>query len=88
MENEASWDLTHTRLFTFKSIIDLFKQANYEVLEVTGTPIPFPLIFGQNGFSRLLVNINTLLLLIFRRFFSYQSFLIVQPKPHTGLSDG
>ncbi len=74
-------DLTHTRLFTFKSIIDLFKQANYEVLEVTGTPIPFPLIFGQNGFSRFLVNINTLLLLIFRRFFSYQSFLIVQPNP-------
>ena len=74
-------DLTHLRLFTFAAIKALFKQANYDVLYVTGTPIPFPLVLGNTRISKLLLAINSLLLSVHRYLFSFQSFLVVQPRP-------
>jgi hypothetical protein len=74
-------DLTHLRLFTFASIKNLFQQANYEILHVTGTPIPFPLIVGNSRIARFLLWINTALLLLHPKLFSFQCFMIAQPRP-------
>ena len=74
-------DLTHTRLFTFRSIISLFQQANYEVLEVKSTPVPFPLIFGHGFVSRILLWLNGMLIWLRRSVFAFQSFLVLQPRP-------
>lgn len=74
-------DLTHTRLFTFRSIISLFQQANYEVLAVKGTPVPFPLIFGNGLVSRFLLWLNRVLIWLRKSLFAFQSFLILQPRP-------
>ncbi len=74
-------DLTHLRLFTFASIINLFKQANFQIQHVAGIPIPFPLVFGYNSFSDFLLAINNVLLRLFQSFFSYQVFLVAKPLP-------
>ena len=44
-------DVSHRRLFTFKSIIKTLKNSGYSVDRMIGLPIPFPLIFGKNRFS-------------------------------------
>ena len=35
-------DATHTRLFTFRSLSELLKQSDYQILEMRGIPAPFP----------------------------------------------
>ena len=35
-------DATHTRLFTFRSIRELFRQCGYKILDMRGSPAPFP----------------------------------------------
>jgi hypothetical protein len=74
-------DLTHKRLFTFRSIIDLFKQANYDILDVKSTPVPFPLVFGYGRFSRFLLWLNGRFNRLRRSAFAFQSFLVLQPRP-------
>ncbi len=74
-------DLTHTRLFTFQSILKLFEEHGCSIEEVGGIPAPFPLVFGNNGFSRFLLWINTLLIKISKGLFSYQILLILRPRP-------
>lgn len=74
-------DLTHSRLFTFSSIQNLFKQANYDILEVAGTPVPFPLIFSSTRLSSILLAINNALIRLRKTMFSFQSFLVVTPRP-------
>ena len=74
-------DLTHTRLFTFRSIERLLAQANYEILSIKSTPVPFPLIFGSSMLSRLLLALNHALIRIRKTLFAFQSFLVLQPRP-------
>jgi hypothetical protein len=74
-------DLTHKRLFTFRSIKDLFKQANYEILAIKSTPLPFPLVFGDGVISRSLLWLNGLLIRLRKSLFAFQSFLVLQPRP-------
>ncbi|MGB3717251.1 MAG: bifunctional glycosyltransferase/class I SAM-dependent methyltransferase [Candidatus Promineifilaceae bacterium] len=74
-------DLTHKRLFTFGSITSLFEQANYEILTVKGTPVPFPLIFGDGRFSHSLLWLNRMLIQLRKSLFAFQSFLVLQSRP-------
>jgi 2-polyprenyl-3-methyl-5-hydroxy-6-metoxy-1,4-benzoquinol methylase len=74
-------DLGHRRLFTFKSIRQLFQQAGYRILTVKGVPAPFPMAIGDNWLSRWLLIINQLLIKLFPRLFAYQIFLIASPLP-------
>ena len=78
-------DLTHTRLFTFSSFRHILKNSGYEILTVEGIPAPYPLAFGDNWFSRMLVNINNLLIHCSKNIFSYQVAAVVKPKPTLGL---
>jgi hypothetical protein len=78
--NRGILDKTHTRLFTFSSFKKLF--INYfDIEEIKGIPVPFPLALGENIFARLFLKINILLIKISKPLFSYQIFLILRPKP-------
>ncbi len=74
-------DRTHTRLFTFNSLKELFAQTGYKVLEVRGIPAPFPKALGNNALSRFLVNANASMIKFFPGFFSYQIFVRAASLP-------
>jgi len=74
-------DLTHTRLFTFRTFRRLFEQSGYEVISMRGVPAPFPLALGDTWYARFLLGANTLLIRLSRRLFAFQIFAVVRPKP-------
>jgi len=74
-------DLTHTRLFTFRTFRRLFEQSGYEVIEMRGVPAPFPLALGDSWFARTLLGVQRLLIRLSRTWFAFQIFAIVKPKP-------
>jgi hypothetical protein len=74
-------DHTHTRLYTFRSLRNLFEQCGFDVEQVSGIPAPFPKALGMNAFARTLVTVNSLLIRVSRGLFAYQIFLIARPRP-------
>lgn len=74
-------DRTHTRLFTFRSLKELFDQTGYKVLEARGIPAPFPKALGDNVLSRALVAVNQALIQILPGLFSYQIFVRARALP-------
>ena len=74
-------DLTHTRLFTFRTARNLFEQSGYVVEEIRGVPAPFPLAMGDNVLARLLLFANKLLIKVWRSLFAYQIFMVCKPTP-------
>ncbi|MGE5198560.1 MAG: bifunctional glycosyltransferase/class I SAM-dependent methyltransferase, partial [Rhodospirillaceae bacterium] len=74
-------DLTHTRLFTFRTFRRLFEQSGFQVLEFRGVPAPFPLAVGNGVLGRLLLTVNKVLLRLSRPLFAFQIFGVVQPRP-------
>lgn len=74
-------DMTHTRLYTFKTLRRLFEQCGFAVEEVGGVPAPFPVALGMNPVSRLLVRLNALLIRLSKGLFAYQIFMRVTPTP-------
>jgi len=74
-------DRTHTRLFTFASLRELFEQAGYEVLEIKGIPAPYPKAVGDNFLGHLMLNINKAFIWLSRGLFSYQIFVRAAAKP-------
>ena len=76
-------DRTHTRLFTFRSLIELFEQTGYKVIEVRGLPAPYPKAIGNNILSRLLLLVNQALIKVpfLGGLFSYQIYIRAQARP-------
>ncbi|MBF0188380.1 MAG: glycosyltransferase [Magnetococcales bacterium] len=74
-------DLTHTRLFTFKSLRRLFRQAGYDVVEEIGVPAPFPLALDHKWASSLLLRLNQWGIKLWKSFFSFQMFMVIRPRP-------
>lgn len=74
-------DLTHTRLFTFRSFVELLEQQGYDVKTVRGVAAPFPKALGNNAFSRVLVALNRLLIRLARGLFSYQIYVEAEFLP-------
>lgn len=74
-------DLTHTRLFTFRSLLMLLDEAGYEVTRVKGIPAPFPLALGDGFLSRFVLRINAVLIKLLPGLFSYQIYVEAQIKP-------
>jgi SAM-dependent methyltransferase len=74
-------DLTHTRLYTFRTFRLLFEQCGFRVESVAGVPAPFPEALGLNRLSRFLVWLNEALIKVARGLFSYQIFMVVTPTP-------
>jgi hypothetical protein len=78
-------DLTHTRLFTFRSFERIVEQSGFDILECKGVPGPYPMALGDHFFSRALLSINKLLIHLSRGLFSYQILLRVKPQPSLDL---
>jgi glycosyltransferase involved in cell wall biosynthesis len=74
-------DLTHTRLFTFRTARALLEQSGYRVTEVRGVPAPYPLAFGDGWLARIALTVNKLLIRISKTLFSYQIFIVCTPLP-------
>ena len=74
-------DRTHTRLFTFQSLRELFDQTGYKVLEVRGIPAPFPKALGDNALGRFFVTLNEFFIKISKGFFSYQIYIRARALP-------
>ena len=74
-------DRTHTRLFTFASLRELFEEAGYELIEIKGIPAPYPKAVGRGLPGRLLLWINMGLIHVSRGLFSYQIFIRASAKP-------
>lgn len=74
-------DITHKRLFTFKSLIKTCIQCGYLVEKVKGIPAPYPKAIGNNIFARFLLAINRFLIFFSKRIFSYQIYLEIKPTP-------
>ena len=77
-------DLTHTRLFTFRSLHNLLEESGFRIIEARGIPAPFPTALGDGQLSRALLKLNRWLIGISRGLFSYQIFFAVKPNPSVG----
>lgn len=74
-------DITHKRLFTFKTLQQLMEDAGLKVIDVQGIPAPFPLVFSSKKLSTALTFLNKLLIRIWRAAFSWQILLVLEPYP-------
>jgi glycosyltransferase involved in cell wall biosynthesis len=74
-------DVTHTRLFTFRSMRELLRQSGYKILEVRGIPAPFPVALGNNFITRILLRLNSTLIWLSKGLFSYQIFIRARAMP-------
>jgi len=74
-------DLTHTRLFTFRSFRNVVEQAGFDIHEMKAVPAPFPMALGNNWFSRFLVAANAALTRLSKGLFAYQIFAVIRPRP-------
>jgi glycosyltransferase involved in cell wall biosynthesis len=74
-------DVTHTRLFTFRTIQRLLKDAGFRIKIVRGVPGPFPKVFGDGVLGRSLLKANELAIRISRTLFSYQVFIVAESTP-------
>jgi len=74
-------DMTHTRLFTFRSITELLEDAGFRIKRIRGVPAPFPKAIGDNRVSRALLGANLALIKLSRTLFSYQIFIEAEATP-------
>jgi glycosyltransferase involved in cell wall biosynthesis len=74
-------DVTHRRLFTFRSICELLSQSGYKILEVDGIPAPFPVALGNSFLARALIRLNSGLMRLSKGLFAYQIFVRAEAKP-------
>ncbi len=74
-------DRTHTRLFTFRSLNRLLRDAGFRIKEVRGVPAPFPKVLGNGPLGRAAVWANVALIRASRTLFSYQVFVVAESTP-------
>jgi len=77
-------DMTHTRLFTFRTIRRLFRQAGFSIERTEGVPAPFPLATQSEWLSSWLLKLNRGLIRLAPRLFSYQILLTLRPPAPLG----
>ena len=77
-------DMTHTRLYTFKTFRTIIERSGMEIVSVKGIPVPFPMAFGDNMLSRTLLFINQALIRISKPFFSFQIYVEARSRPSSG----
>lgn len=74
-------DLTHTRLYTFRTLLQLLEDVGFRVKKVRGVPAPFPKVLGNGWLGRTAVRFNQLLIALSPTLFSYQIFVEAQTTP-------
>ena len=74
-------DRTHTRLFTFRSMRHLLRDAGFRVKSVKGIPAPFPKVLGDGLLGRAAVAVNLALIGLSKTVFSYQIYIEAETTP-------
>lgn len=74
-------DLTHTRLFTFNTLLRAMRSAGFEIQRSEGIVVPMPFIFGNSLLSQGMIAINQFLARLRPQLFGFQIFVIAKPRP-------
>jgi glycosyltransferase involved in cell wall biosynthesis len=74
-------DNTHRRLFTFRTLRHLLRDAGFRIDAMRGVPAPFPKVVGNGFLGRTLTALNQLCIRISPTLFSYQIFVVARPTP-------
>ena len=74
-------DRTHTRLFTFRTLRRLLRDAGFQILVMKGIPAPIPKAIGDSRLSRALLRLNQALIRMSPGLFSYQIFVSATVTP-------
>ncbi len=75
-------DRTHTRLFTFRGMRQLMRDAGFRIEEVRGVPAPFPKALGDGWLGRTATRINVALIGVSKTLFSYQIYVKAKTTPN------
>jgi glycosyltransferase involved in cell wall biosynthesis len=74
-------DRTHTRLFTFRTIHHLLRDAGFRIKAVKGVPAPFPKVLGEGVLGKAAVAANMALIGVSKSLFSYQIYIEAESTP-------
>ncbi len=74
-------DRTHTRLFTFRAIQHLLRDAGFKIRKLRGVPAPFPKVFGNGLLGRAALGANVLAIRLSKTLFSYQIYVEAETTP-------
>jgi hypothetical protein len=74
-------DMTHTRLFTFRSIQRLLRDYGFRIKTIRGVPAPFPKAFGDGRLSRAALAVNQALIKLSRTLFAFQIYIEAETTP-------
>jgi glycosyltransferase involved in cell wall biosynthesis len=75
-------DRTHTRLYTFRGLLRLLRDAGFRIEEVKGIPAPFPKALGEGPLGRAATRINLALISLSKTLFSYQIYVKARTTPN------
>jgi glycosyltransferase involved in cell wall biosynthesis/2-polyprenyl-3-methyl-5-hydroxy-6-metoxy-1,4-benzoquinol methylase len=74
-------DRTHTRLFTFRGIRHLLRDAGFRIGRVRGVPAPFPKVIGNVWLGRFALGLNLALIRLSKTLFAYQIYVEAESTP-------
>ena len=74
-------DRTHTRLFTFRTLTHVLRDAGFRIREVRGIPAPFPKVLGKGLLGRAAIAVNLALIRLSKPLFAYQIFIRAESTP-------
>jgi glycosyltransferase involved in cell wall biosynthesis len=74
-------DVTHTRLFTFRSLKRLLRDHGFRVKVIRGVPAPFPVALGDGPLARAALAVNQALIGVSKTLFSYQIYIEAETTP-------
>ncbi|HTW91268.1 MAG TPA: bifunctional glycosyltransferase/class I SAM-dependent methyltransferase [bacterium] len=74
-------DRTHCRLYTFRGVRHLLRDAGFRIRTIRGIPGPFPKALGDGWFSRFLLGVNLAMIRVSKTLFSYQVFVVADGTP-------
>jgi len=74
-------DVTHMRLFTFRSLRRLLRDHGFRIKTIQGVPAPFPIALGDGPLARAALAVNQALIKISRNLFAYQIFVEAETTP-------
>jgi 2-polyprenyl-3-methyl-5-hydroxy-6-metoxy-1,4-benzoquinol methylase len=74
-------DLTHTRLFTFGSLVRALRQAGFTIVETKAVPAPFHLAVRNSLISNILSTLNSFLNRLLPALFAYQVIVRAKARP-------
>jgi len=74
-------DVTHTRLFTFRSLKRLLRDHGFRIKAIRGVPAPFPRALGDGRLGRAALSVNQALIGLSKTLFAYQIYVEAETTP-------